>query len=118
LTFFGEISQQAQRLLGMFRHVVDKGSDGHRQEQIRATVPSAIGSFPVLPASRTELVLETVIEKGIGVRACYDEDRPAVAAVSATRPATGDPFFTAKRETSASTIPSRDVNVYLINEHS
>ena len=61
--------------------------------------------------------MEAVVDEGVGVRAGDDVDRAAVAAVAAARAAARHELLAAERQTSASAIACRDVNVDFVNEH-
>ena len=71
----------------------------------------------MLAAFGGELGMEAVVDEGVGVRAGDDVDRSAVAAVAAARPAARDELLAAERQTSASAVPGRDVNVDFVDEH-
>ena len=61
--------------------------------------------------------MEAVVDERVGVRAGDDEDRAAVAAVAAARAAARHELLAAERQTSASAVAGRDVNVDFVNEH-
>ena len=70
----------------------------------------------MIAAVSLELVLEPVLDEGIRVRVGDDEDRAAVAAVAATRPAARHVLLTSERQTPPSAVAGFDVDVDFIDE--
>ena len=117
LTFFGEVRKEPVRLAGIASLLVHERPDRYRQLEIGASVSRAVRALPVIATLGGELRVETEVDERVGMRARDDEDRSAVAAVAAARPAARHELLAPERQAPAAAVARGDVNVDLVDEH-
>ena len=117
LTFFGEVRKEPVRLAGIASLLVHERPDRYRQLEIDASVSRAVRALPVIAPLGRELRMETEVDERVGMRARDDEDRSAVAAVAAARPAARHELLAPERQAPPAAVARGDVNVDLVDEH-
>src|SRR5262249_15246020 len=93
------------------------GSRGHVDNQISAASPMAVGGAASAAVFGSPEFLMGNAGQAIGPGQTANDDRAAVAAIAAVRPATGDVLFPAEAAHAAPSMSAGNKNRHAVYEH-
>src|SRR5262249_26052597 len=86
--------------------VVDRGSDGHAQDEILAADAGPVRTFTVASAIGLVFGIETEVDERVVLFARFEDHIAAVSAVAAPRPSARDELLPAESDDSIAAVPA------------